>query len=341
MPRQKPIVCALRALTRCLPAHRLPALCLLALSFLTAPGCRQEGTYPSRSITLICPWAVGGGTDRVSRFWADALKKELGQPVTVVNRTGGSGAVGHSAGAHARPDGYTLTTITFELCTMHRMGISPLTFEDYTCLLQINADPAAIIVRNDAPWRTVEEFLTAIRSEPDKLKMSGTATGGAWDLARCGLLQAAGIATDAVIWVPTEGAAPSLHELLGGHIDAVCCSIPEAAQNLEGGTLRALVVMSEDRLADFPDLPTAKESGVDWVAVGWRGLAVPKATPPEIVQLLEEKCQTIAHSDAYREFMQKQRFGVTIRGSTEFTEFLRAQDKQWHSVVEAAIGSQH
>ena len=317
-------------------AHSLLAFCLLALCFVTGTGCGQQAAYPNRSITLICPWAVGGGTDRVSRFWAAALQKELGKPVTVVNRTGGSGAVGHSAGANARPDGYTLTTITFELCTMHRMDISPLTFDDYACLLQINADPAAIIVQNNAPWKTLGEFLDAIRADPGKLKMSGTATGGAWDLARAGLLHAADIPSKSVIWVPTEGAAPSLHELLGGHIDAVCCSIPEAAQNLEGQTLRALVVMSEERLACFPDVPTAKESGVDWIAVGWRGLALPKATPPEIVQLLEEKCQTIANSAAYREFMQKQRFGVEIRSSKEFTEFLRRQDEQWHSVVEAA-----
>ncbi len=317
-------------------ATSLTACCLLALCFVAGTGCGRAAAYPNRSITLICPWAVGGGTDRVSRFWADALQKELGKPVTVVNRTGGGGAIGHSAGANARPDGYTLTTITFELCTMHRMDISPLTFNDYACLLQINADPAAIIVRNDAPWKTMDEFLDAIRADPGKLKMSGTALGGAWDLARAGLLQAADIPSKSVIWVPTDGAAPSLHELLGGHIDAVCCSIPEAAQNLEGQTLRALVVMSEERLADFPDVPTAIESGVDWVAVGWRGLALPKATPPEIVALLEEKCLSIANSAAYREFMQKQRFGIKIRSSTEFTEFLRTQDEQWRSVVEAA-----
>jgi len=240
-------------------ATRLLASCLLALCFGTVAGCGQPKAYPNRSIILICPWAVGGGTDRVSRFWADALRKELGKPVTVVNRTGGSGAVGHSAGANARPDGYTLTTITFELCTMHRMNISTLTVDDYTLLLQINADPAAIIVRNDAPWKTIESFLDAIRAAPGKLKMSGTATTGAWDLARAGLLQAADIPAKSVIWVPHDGAAPSLQELLGGHIDAVCCSIPEAAPSLKGNTLRALVVMSEERLDDFPDLPTARE----------------------------------------------------------------------------------
>ncbi len=300
-------------------------------------GCGQQGPYPNRAITLICPWAVGGGTDRVSRFWADALQQELGQPVTVVNRTGGSGAVGHSAGAHARPDGYTLTTITFELCTMHRMGIPAApTFDDYRCLLQINADPAALIVRDDAPWKTLDEFLAAVRDGPTKLKMSGTATGGAWDLARAGLLQAADLPTDSVIWVPTEGAAPSLHELLGGHIDVVCCSIPEAAQNLEGDALRALAVMSDERLEEFPDVPTAREAGVDWVAVGWRGLAVPKETPEEIAALLEKTCRSIAESDEYRNFMRKQRFGVKIRTSDDFTAFLREQDAQWQSVVQSA-----
>ena len=95
-------------------------------------------------MTVICPWAPGGGTDRVARFWADALQRELQRPVVVVNRTGGSGASGHSAGAKAAPDGNTITMITFELSTMHQMGITKLTYRDFQPLMQVNADPAAI-----------------------------------------------------------------------------------------------------------------------------------------------------------------------------------------------------
>lgn len=313
---------------------------ILALaSLLTASNAgvkAAENEYPERTVTVICPWSPGGGTDRVSRFWAGALEKEFGQPFVVVNRTGGAGAVGHFSSAYAKPDGHTIGMITFELSTMHRMRISRLTFEDYECLLQVNADPAAIIVRNDAPWQTLGELLNEIRSRPGELRMSGTATGGAWDLARAGLLQAADLPIDSVVWVPHPGSAPSLLELMGGHLDAVCCSVPEAASQLENEQVRVLAVMAEERMTDYPDLLTAREQGTDWVAVGWRGLALPKGTPTEIIDLLADRCAKIAASDEYREFMQKNGFGISIRERGDFNEFLREQDEQWKSVVEAA-----
>jgi len=315
---------------------RLGTILLLFSCLVAAAGCGPEGPYPNRTVSIICPWDAGGGTDRVSRFWADALQQELGQRFVVVNRTGGSGAVGHQAGASAKPDGYTLTMITFELSTMHRMDISPLTYQDFSCLMQVNADPAAIIVRQDAPWQSLEDFLSDVETNPKKLRMSGTATGGAWDLARVGLLQAAGLPPTSVIWKPTQGAAPSLHELLGGHVDAVCCSVPEAAPQLMSGELRALAVMADERLEEFPDIPTAREVEVDWAAVGWRGLALPKGTPPEIVATLNDACERIASSQEYRDFMAKQGFHITLRGPAEFREFLRGQDDQWKVVVEAA-----
>ncbi|MBC8353069.1 MAG: tripartite tricarboxylate transporter TctB family protein [Planctomycetes bacterium] len=304
-------------------------------------NCFDAGTlaaedYPQHTVSIVCPWSPGGGTDRVSRFWAGALEKEFGQPFVVVNRTGGAGAVGHFASASAKPDGHTIGMITFELSTMHRMKISKLTFENYECLMQVNADPAAIIVRSESKWQSLAELLDDIRSQPGKLKMSGTATGGAWDLARAGLLQAAGLPIDSVVWVPHPGSAPSLLELMGGHLDAVCCSVPEVASQLENEQVRILAVMSDERMGDFPDLPTAKEQGTDWIAVGWRGLALPKDTPQETVKILADRCSKIAASNAYREFMQKNGFGITIRETTDFTDFLREQDEQWEVVVEAA-----
>ncbi|PYM13524.1 MAG: hypothetical protein DME18_08825 [Verrucomicrobia bacterium] len=211
---------------------------LLAFAPLLLTGCQKQNpttaNYPNRSINLIVPWAAGGGTDRLARFVADALQRRLGQPVIVVNRVGGSGAVGHSAGALAAPDGHTLTMATFELSTMRSMGISKLTWEDFLPVAQLNGDAAAILARADAAWQNLGELLETIRKEPGKLKMSGTSTGGAWDLARSGLLLAAGIAPTNVIWAPTQGSAPALVELLGGHVDVVCCSVPEAAPQIEG-----------------------------------------------------------------------------------------------------------
>lgn len=310
------------------------------LTFTTACKPADSSTdaanYPSKTITVICPWAAGGGTDRVSRFMADQLQKELGKPAVVVNRTGGSGAVGHSAGALAKPDGHTITMITFELSTMHWMGISDLTWEDFEPVLQMNADAAAIIVKADAPWKSLNEFMEAVNADPGKMTMSGTATGGAWDLARAGFQLSAGIPVESIRWIPTKGAAPSIVELLGGHIDAVCCSVPEAITQIEAGELRVLTVMSEGRLKEYPDMPTSKEAGVDWAAVGWRGLAMPKGTPAPILQTVREACERIVASPEFESFMKKNGYAIEVRGGDAFAQFLAEQDSQWKQVIEAA-----
>lgn len=295
-----------------------------------------SATYPSKTVTLICPWSPGGGTDRLTRFMADQLQQELGQPFVVVNRTGGSGAVGHSAGALAPADGHTLTMATFELSTMHWMGISDLTWESYTPILQMNADAAAILVRSDAPWQTLPAFLAAMKSNPGQLTMSGTATGGAWDLARAGLQLAADIPVNAVRWIPSQGSAPAVVELLGGHVDSICCSVPEAVTQIEAGQLRALAVMASARLPEYPDIPTVRESGVAWEAVGWRGLVAPKNTPTAVIETLEAACARIMASTAYQEFMRKNGFSIQVRMGQEFTDFLSAQDTQWREVINAA-----
>uniref|UniRef100_A0A7C4LPC2 DUF1468 domain-containing protein n=1 Tax=Schlesneria paludicola TaxID=360056 RepID=A0A7C4LPC2_9PLAN len=308
---------------------------LLAL-LCCAPGCQRAAVYPHRTVVVICPWAAGGGTDRMARFLADQLQRELRQPVVVQNQTGGSGATGHAAGARARPDGYTLLLGTFELSTMRAMGISSLTYRDYRPLAQVNADPAALIVRQNAPWLTLREFLDDVRRRPGELRMSGTAAGGAWDLARAGLLLTAGLPVDAVNWVPSQGAAPSLVELLGGHIDAVCCSLPEAQAQLEAGQLRALCVMSAERLAQFPEIPTARENGFEWVATGWRGLFLPLRTSDEVTGVLTAALERIVQSAAYREFLITNSFGEAFRTGEAFVRFLDEQESRWGEVIRAA-----
>lgn len=310
----------------------LLALCLLSLGF-----CRvASAEYPEKTITVVCPWSAGGGTDRLSRYMADQLQSRLDTPAIVVNKTGGSGAIGHTAIAQAPPNGYTIGMITAELSTMHHMGLCNLTYRDYNCLMQLNADAAALIVRQNVPWKNLGELLEEIRRRPGELKMSGTATGGLWDLARAGMLHAADLDVSSVIWVPTKGSAPSLVDLLGGHVDAVCCSVPEAATQLEAGELRVLAVFSEERLPEFPEMPTAKEQGLDWVGMGWRGLALPKDTPPEIARRLEKELSAIVRSEDYRDFMKKNGFGIAIKGPEEFESFLEKQEDQWKEVLEAA-----
>ncbi len=266
---------------------------------------------------------------------AEQLEKRLGKPVVVVNKEGGGGSIGHGEGARAKPDGYTITMATFELSTMHWMGITDLTYADFQPLFFLNGDAAALLVKADSPMKSLDDLLKQIKASPGKLTMSGTAAGGAWDLARAGFLLKAGLKVNDVVWVPSQGSAPSLVELLGGHIDAVCCSLPEAASQLASGQLRALAVMAPERVEGFPDVPTLKESGIDWEAVGWRGLCLPKGTPQPIVDRLAAECKAIVEGDAFKQFMAKNRFSSRSGGPEVFGKFLEQQDAQWKGVIEA------
>ena len=195
-------------------------------AFTIAPPVHAQA-YPSRPITLIVPWGAGG-TDATARIIGTLLEKELGQPVNVVNRTGGNGVVGHAAIASAPPDGYTIGLATVEISMLHWQGLTELTGASYTPLALVNADPAGIQVRADAPYKTVNDLLAAIKANPGKLKASGTGQGGIWHLALAGLLRDQKIDPAAVPWVPSNGAAPGLQDMVAGGVDIAPVSLPEA-----------------------------------------------------------------------------------------------------------------
>ncbi|MGN6547866.1 MAG: tripartite tricarboxylate transporter substrate-binding protein [Aureliella sp.] len=302
-------------------------------------GCRREAAYPERPITIVCPWAAGGGTDRVARQLAMLLEQRLAQPVSVTNATGGKGVTGHNRGMRARPDGYTLTMITFELNTMHWAGLTDLTYADCIPLVSVNEDYAAVLVRADAPWKNLSELESTIRQSPRKLTASGTAVGGAWHLAMAGWLVAAGMDAGDVVWIPSEGSNPSLQQLISGGVDLVCCSLPEARTLIESGDVRAIGVMSDQRAVGFEQVRTFKEQGRQWTLGGWRGLAVPLHTPPAIVQRLTREIEAIVSQEpvpgSFAEFMRAQKFDNTWRGPDEFARFLAENDRKLGQLLQS------
>ncbi|MDR5694520.1 MAG: tripartite tricarboxylate transporter substrate binding protein [Armatimonadota bacterium] len=304
----------------------LLAATLLVGSLLPTVSVAQP-KYPIRPITLICPWAAGGGTDRISRMVAVLLEKELGVPVTVVNRTGGGGAVGHTAGATATPDGYTITMVTVEIAMMHWLGLAKVNYKDFRPVALLNYDPAGISVSATAPWKTYRELHEYIRANPGKLKASGTAAGGIWDLARAGWLKTAGFPIDAVRWIPSTGAAPALAELVAGGVDIVTASLPEAAPLIAAGKVRPLAIMAEKRDPMFPDVPTLKELGINWSLGAWRGIAVPKFTTTTAVTVLEKALAKVVENPEFKEFMRKNGFGILYKPAKEFGKFMEEQDR--------------
>ncbi|WP_206601937.1 Bug family tripartite tricarboxylate transporter substrate binding protein [Oceaniglobus indicus] len=294
--------------------------------------------YPERPIQMIVPWGAGGGTDAVGRVFASLLQEDLGVPVNVVNRTGGSGVVGHSAIANAAPDGYTIGIMTIEIDMMHWQGLTDLTYEDYDILALVNSDPGGLMVSADSEYQDVESLLAAIKSEPKgTFKGSGTGQGGIWHLGLAGWLMAEGLDPDQVTWVPSEGAAPGITDMVAGGVDLVPSSLAEGRSMIEAGRVKALATMSEERQELFPDAQTIKEgTGTDYTHAVWRSIAAPDGLPDDVKATLEAAIKKAYDSEEYQSFMKDRGFGLRWADAEEATKVVGDDDARLGKVMKEA-----
>ena len=308
-----------------------------AAGLIAAPAIAQAN-YPSRPLTMICPWGAGGGTDATARIVAQLLEKDLGQPVNVVNRTGGSGVVGHSAIATAAPDGYNIGMLTVEIAMMHHQGLTELTPASYLPLALMNEDPPGVQVSTSGPYKDIKALAEAIKAAPPgKLKASGTGQGGIWHLALIGWLVAMGLKPDHVAWVPSNGAAPGMQDLAAGGIDIVTCSVPEARAMIDAGKAKSLAIMASERNPQFKDVPTLNETlGINYSIGAWRGIGAPKNLPPETAAKLTAALKKAFDSKEYQDFMNARGFGMKFADGPGFAFFMAASDTSMASAMKAA-----
>ena len=310
---------------------------IIAALLLSATAMPAWAEYPDRPITLLVAWGAGGGTDAVARVVAVGLEKELGQSVNVVNRTGGSGVVGHSAMADAEPDGYTLGLATTEVNLMHWLGLTELDYKVYTPLALMNQDPAGVQVSADSEYQNLEELLEAIKtSQPGTFRATGSGQGSSWHVAIAGLLNAEGIDASTVTWVPSDGAASGLQELLSGGTEIVPSSLVEARALIEAGRVKSLAYMSKERSNLFPAVPTLKEeTGSDWEFGAWRGIVAPKGLPDDIRDKLIAALEKVYNSEEYNQFLSAQGFGANFLPGEEFGNFMATNDVNFGETMKA------
>jgi tripartite-type tricarboxylate transporter receptor subunit TctC len=295
---------------------------------------KEENKFPEKPVTIIVPYAAGGGTDLTARALAKEVEKHLGQSVAVVNKPGGTGSVGMTEGATAKPDGYTTTMVTVELTTTPHLGLTPLTYKDFRPVMQANFDSAAITVNADAPWNTIEEFIEYAKANPGKIRVGNSGPGGIWHLASAAFEKGTGVQFN---HVPYDGAAPAITALLGSHIEAVSVSPAEVKAHVDAGKLKTLAVMSEERAAALPDVPTLNELGITGViSVGpWRGIAVPKDTPDDIVKVLEDAFQKGAKEPGFTDFMNKSGLGIVIKDGQGFLKVMEEGHNSFGELIPA------
>lgn len=305
-------------------AQFLSAAGMAFTAILAGSNSSLADSYPERPITLIVPWGAGGGADALARVFASQLEIELKTPVNVVNRTGGSGVVGHLDIANATADGYTLGIATIEIATFKPLGLSELTPADLTPIAHLAISPAGLTVRADSPFQGAQQAIEAIRKAPKgEYLASGTGQGGSWHIALAGMLGAVGLEPDHVRWVPSQGGAPALQDLMAGGVTFFTGSPAEALSLAEAGRVRTLAVMHPGRVEAFPDIPTLKETnGTEWAMGSPYGLVAPKGLPAEIQEQVSSAARTAFESSAFQEFLKERGYAPQWMDGAEFQAFL-------------------
>ena len=208
---------------------------------------------------------------------------------------------------NAKPDGYKVGVVFADLAILPHMGQMKFTSDDFTLIARLNADPSAITVKTDASYTTIEEFLAAARGAPGKPQVGNAGIGSIWHRAAAALEDRTQLKFNQISF---QGAAPAIQALMGGHRDAVAVNPGEVSAHVASGKLSTLAIMAEQRFPGFDSVPTMKERGID-VSVGtWRGLAVPKGTPPAVVAVLKVAAKAAAEDPAFREALGKLSLGL-------------------------------
>lgn len=287
--------------------------------------------YPERAVELIVPFNPGGGTDAVARAFADTASRYFSKPIVVVNRPGAAGAIGHYEGANARPDGYRVTMVTPEISLAYLQGIGKARYDDFVYIARINSDPIALVVKADAPWNTLEEFLMHAKSRPGEVTVGNAGLGATYHLAAIGLESKTGYRFNNI---PYNGAGPEVNGLASGQVSAAFLTTGEIGTWVKAGKMRILAVMADRRLPAFDQVPTFKEKGIDIKLGTWRALAVPKATPPDVVVALRGLVNQVYQDKNYRDIFSRQFLGLVNDDGERFKAELEQEFKFYSETVE-------
>jgi tripartite-type tricarboxylate transporter receptor subunit TctC len=296
---------------------------LLAVILVLVPlaiGAAAQEPYPTRPVTIVAPYPPGGAADLTARPLAPALERALKQPVVVVNKAGGGGAVGTQAVAIAKPDGYTIMLTVFSISTIPEAdrvaGRTPaFTRDQFVPIARLNADPTLLMVRADAPWKTVKELVDDAKKRPDQIVYSSAGPYTVSHLAMEVFMQAAGIK---LRHLPTTGGGPAMTAVLGGHATLSTLSTGAVSPQLKGGKVRVLANSGATRLAAFPDTPTMKELGYDVGVYLWTGLFAPKDVPPHVVKVLRDAVRKAVQDDEFKAASEKMNMPPAYQDADEF-----------------------
>lgn len=285
------------------------------------PRIARAADFPTRPVTLICPWPPGGSTDIQLRALAEATGKHLGQPVVIENKPGGSGTVGPATmAATARPDGYTLSQIPitiFRLPYIMKATWDPL--RDFTYIIHLTGYTFGVVVKADSPWKTWKDLIAYARANPGKVTY---ATPGAGTSLHITMEIIA--AREGIKWthVPMKGGGETTPAVLGGHVTATADSTGWAAQ-VDAGQLRLLCTWGNQRTRRWPNVPTLKELGYGLVSNSPYGIAGPKGTDPKVVKVLHDAFKKGMEEPVHLKALERLDMELFYKNSEDYAKYAR------------------
>jgi tripartite-type tricarboxylate transporter receptor subunit TctC len=268
---------------------------IVALITMAVGGAAAQEPYPTRPITIVVAFPPGGVADNTARPVAAALEKTLKQPVTILNKAGAAGAVGYQSAATAKPDGYTLLMALVSVSVLPEVDKlfgrpQNYTLDQLTGIARVNADPSMLVVRADAPWKTLKELVDDAKKRPGEIVFTSSGLYGAAHIPMEMFIKAAGIK---MRHLPTTGGGPMMNAILGGHAQAVMSVSTLVAPHLKAGKLRLLAHSGSAPLAAYPDLPSFKSLGYDVEYTAWAGLVAPRDTPSHAIKVLRDAMRQV------------------------------------------------
>lgn len=304
---------------------------ILAVGFVTAVNAQE---FPTKPVELVLPFGPGGSHDLTARAVASVAQPHLGQPLLVVLRPGGGGAVGSQAVIRAKPDGYTLLfggsgpNTTFAL--VQKAPIGP---DQFTPVARINYSAPILATRTDAPFKTFKELVEYAKKNPGKVNFANSGPWGAADLPMRMIGRTAGFEYNNI---PHDGGGPALLAVLGGHADLTFGFTAQLMPQIAAGKIRPLVITDVKRHPDLPNVPTVKDEGYDVVFTMWRSVLAPKATPPAIVDKLEGAFKKLSEDKSFVALIKSLGDQVHFQGGKEFEKTWRDEWEQHARIVNAA-----
>ena len=311
---------------------------VIAMAFLAGVAPVRAQDYPARPITVIVPFPAGGPSDVVARIVTNQMSKLLGQSIVIENVGGAGGTIGSERVAVAAPDGYTLLAAAMGSHVAAPVLTPNLKYDPLTAFapIGITADsPAVIIARKDFPARDLKEFVAVLRQQGDAVKQAHGGIGSSSHMA-C-LLFTAAIGAKPTL-VAYRGSGPALNDLMGGHVDFLCEQSISVSEQVLAGSVKAYAVSAAERLTMLPDVPTAREAGVNYEMSVWAGLFAPSGVPPAIITKLADALDKALDEPGVREKLA--RLGGSIpdkaeRNPAAFDRFVRSEIARWTPILTA------